>query len=90
MFRLTTSMHRMNTPQATSDRLTAVIDEAMRAAKISQRAMADATGIPLVTLSRRLNGHTAFTVVEMAAIADVLNLSIVEFALRAERMRVAA
>ena len=63
MFRLTTSMIRMNTPQATSDRLTAVVAEAMRTAKVSQRAMAELTGIPLVTLSRRLNGHTAFTAV---------------------------
>lgn len=90
MFRLTTSMIRMNTPQATSDRLTAVVAEAMRTAKVSQRAMAELTGIPLVTLSRRLNGHTAFTAVELAAIAEVLHLSIVEFALRAERLGNAA
>ncbi len=90
MFRLTTTLIRMNTPQATSDRLTAAVAEAMGSAKVSQRAMAAATGIPLVTLNRRLNGHTAFTVVELAAIADVLNVSIVEFALRAERMRAAA
>ncbi len=90
MFHLTTSMLRMNTPQATSDRLTAVIVEAMQAAKVSQRAMSEATGIPLVTLNRRLTGRTAFTVPEMASIADVLHLSIVELALRAERLRSAA
>lgn len=90
MFRLTTSMLHMNTPQATSDRLTAVISQAMASAKVSQRAMAEATGIPLVTLNRRLTGRTAFTAVEMAAVAEVLNLSIVELALRAERLRDAA
>lgn len=80
----------MNTPQATSDRLTAVVGEAMRAAKVSQRAMSAATGIPLVTLSRRLAGRTGFTVHELAAIAEVLNLSIVELAVRADRFRDAA
>lgn len=90
MSRMTTSLLRMNTPKATSDRLTVVIGDAMKAAKVSQRAMAEATGIPLVTLNRRLTGHAAFTVVEMAAIAEVLNLSIVELAIRAERLASAA
>ncbi len=90
MFRLTTSMLRMNTPQATSDRLSAVIGDAMKTAGVSQRAMSEATGIPLVTLNRRLTGRTAFTVTEMAAIAEVLHLSIVEFAIRAERLASAA
>lgn len=80
----------MNTPEATSARLTAAVADAMKTAGVSQRSMSDRCGIPLVTLNRRLTGRTAFTVVEVAAIAGQLGLSLVELALRAERMRDAA
>lgn len=86
MFRLTTNLLRMNTAQQTSDRITAVVAEAMKAQKHSQRSMADAIGMPLVTLNRRLNGKSAFSVPELAAIAHELNISLLEIALRAERL----
>ena len=85
MSRLTTNLISMNTAQATSDRLVDAVLAAMKEKGISQRAMSDATGIPLVTLSRRLLKRSAFTLVELAAVAEVLNLSLVELALRAER-----
>ena len=90
MFRLTTNLLRMNTPEATSARLTAVVADAMKTSGLSQRVMSERCGIPLVTLNRRLTGRNAFTIVELAAIADVLGISIVELALRAERLRDAA
>jgi len=80
----------MNTPEAISARLTAAVADAIKMAGLSQRAVSEQTGIPLVTLSRRLTGRTAFTVIELAAIAQVLNLSLVELAVRAERVRDAA
>ena len=90
MFRLTTNLVRMNTPEATSARLTAAVGDAIKAAGLSQRAVAERCGIPLVTLNRRLTGRTAFTVIEVAAIADALGTSLLDLAVRAERMRDAA
>lgn len=90
MFRLTTNLIRMNTPEAISARLTATVAAAIRTAGLTQRAVSERTGIPLVTLSRRLTGRTAFNMVELAAIAEVLDLSVVELAVRAERLRDAA
>lgn len=57
---------------------------------MSQRDVAAATGIPLVTLSRRLTGQTGFTVPEVAAIAHLLGISLVEVFLRAERAATAS
>ena len=65
---------------------TEVVAEAMKAQKHSQRSMADAIGMPLVTLNRRLTGKSAFTVPELASIARELDLSVLEIALRAERL----
>ena len=90
MFRLATNLTRMNTPEATSARLTATVASALRSAGLSQRAVSEQAGIPLVTLNRRLTGRSAFTVLELAAIAQILDLSLVELAVRAERLRDAA
>lgn len=90
MFRLTTNLLRMNTPEATSARLTTAVANALRSAGLTQRAVSEQTGIPLVTLNRRLTGRSAFTVLELAAIAEVTGLSVVELAVRAERLRDAA
>lgn len=85
MLRLGTSVLRMATPDQLSSRLAATVAASIKAANLSQRAVAEATGIPLVTLSRRLTGHSGFTVPEVAAIADALGVSLVELFLRAER-----
>lgn len=75
----------MTTAQTASADLAEVIVEAMKADGQSQRSMSTATGIPLVTLNRRLTGRSAFTVIEVAAIAQVLDISVVDLFLRAER-----
>lgn len=46
-----------------------LVREAMAKEGISQRALSEASGIPLATLSRRLNGHTPFDLGELYAIA---------------------
>lgn len=80
------SLDHMDNTEALDRQLTAEVREAMKAAGMSHREMAAATGIPLVTLSRRLSGQgKGFTVVEVLAIADVLGISLVELALRADR-----
>lgn len=80
----------MNTPEATSARLTAAVADAVKASGLSQRTLAEKCGIPLVTLNRRLTGRNPFTVVEVAAIADALGTSLLDLAVRAERLRDAA
>ena len=90
MFRLTTNVLRMNTPEAISARLAVAIAEAIKIAGLSQRDVADRCGIPLVTLSRRLTGRTPFTIIEVAAICNALGISLIEIAVRAERIKDAA
>lgn len=51
-------------------RVAALIREEMTKVQISQRTLAELSGIPLATLSRRLNGHTAFDLSEIYAIAE--------------------
>ena len=88
MSRLTTKVLHMNTDRITKA-LAQVVSAAIKADGQTQRKIAEATGIPLVTLNRRLTGQSAFNVVELASIAKVLDLSIVEFFLRVERMATA-
>lgn len=76
----------MDSSQALDRQLVAVVRDAMRASGRSQRDISDATGIPLVTLSRRLSGAgKGFTVEELLTVADALGISLVELAVRAER-----
>lgn len=80
----------MNTPQALSVALTRAVSESMRDRRVSQRELADVTGIALVTLHRKLKGPTPFNVVELAAVAHALGTSLTDLALRAERSMGAA
>ena len=76
----------MDRSEALDRQLTAEVREAVKAAGLSQRDLAGRTGIPLVTLSRRLTGQgRGFTVDELLRIGEALGLSLVDLALRAER-----
>ena len=90
MLRMTTTMFRMASPTETSRRLSEAIKAAAANAGVSQRDLANRAGIPLVTLNRKLNHLTPFNAVELGALSDVLGLSLVELALRAERIQVEA
>ena len=59
------------------------VREALRSADISQRAAADRTGIRLSTLNRRLSGAQPFRVNELAAIADLLGVTVADLVARA-------
>ena len=86
MSRLGTKLIPMETHEALARQIADEVRAAMARAGISQRDLADRTGLPLVTLSRRLTGKgKPFDVGELALIADVLGLSLVELAIRAER-----
>lgn len=58
-----------------SARVAAKVAEAMEAGGWSEKAIAEATGIPRVTLRRRLAG-AAFTVAELHAIAATLGTTV--------------
>jgi transcriptional regulator with XRE-family HTH domain len=50
------------------------IKQEMERQGVSQLALSNATGIPRVTLIRRLNGDAFFTIAELAAIASHLGV----------------
>lgn len=85
MFRMTTTVLRMTTPEQISQRLAEVVVAAIKAAGHSQRDVAEASGIPLVTLNRRLTGRSSFTIPEIAAISEVIDTGVTELFLRVER-----
>ena len=91
MSRIDTTIDRMNTSHI-PDRMAEEVMSAMKERGISQREMSRRTGIPLNTLSARLQPGTSrvFNIVELAAVVGVLNISFTELALRAERQPVAA
>ena len=75
----------MTTANTLSERLTDAIREAASNAGVSQRELSARTGIPLVTLNRKLNHGTSFNAVELGTISEALGTSLVELALKAER-----
>lgn len=92
MSQMVTTVSRMDTSESIARQVAVELRAAMASAGVSQRDMAAETGIPLVTLSRRLTGTgKGFTLDEVAMVASVLGLGLTEVVLRAERaMRSAA
>lgn len=85
LFRLTTNVCHMTTAHRIDQAIAQVVSEAVKSANLTQRDVSEQSGMPLVTLNRKLRGATSFTVVELASIAEVLNVSLTDLALRAER-----
>jgi transcriptional regulator with XRE-family HTH domain len=83
-------MIHMTTATQLSDRLANAIRDAASSAGVSQRELASRTGIPLVTLNRKLNHSTPFNAIELGAISEALGTSLVDLALKAERQLVSA
>lgn len=90
MFRMTTTLLRMTSAIDSSRRLSQAIKESASAAGVSQRDLANQTGIPLVTLNRKLNHDSPFNAVEMGAISEALGISLLELVLRSERLAATA
>ena len=67
----------MNTPSLATQ-VAQRVQAGMEAAGVSQVRLSEATGIARPTLIRRLQGHTAFTVNEMALIALALRCSVLD------------
>lgn len=59
----------MQTPRsATASKVAAAVE----AAGLSRRHLSEATGIPYTTLYRKLNGHSPYTLDEIASIASAV------------------
>ena len=50
------------------------VEASMERVGLSQRSLAESTGIPLATLNRSINGHRSFKYDELARIAIVLKV----------------
>jgi len=64
----------MDRLSGSSQRVAARVRAAIEESEHSERGVADITGIARETLRRRLAGQTAFTIDELEAVADALNL----------------
>ncbi len=65
----------METPRsATASKVAAAVE----AAGLTRLHLSDATGIPYTTLYRKLNGHSAYTLDEIASIAAVIGVAPVD------------
>ena len=82
---MTTYDGHMTTAQQISEGLASAVREALKNAGLSQRAASEKTGIPLVTLNRRLRDGRGFTAIELGTIAEACGTSLVDLALKAER-----
>lgn len=86
LFRLTTTMVRMTTAQTVSDALAEVLRAEAQRVGVSQRDLAEATGIPLVTLNRALTKRRHMTSIELIRLCDALGVTLTDVALKAERL----
>lgn len=89
MFRMNTKLFHMNTDRTESERVAGAIRTEMEKKNISQRRLAEQTGIPVVTLHRKLKGASPFTTTDIALIARELDTSMTAIIAAAE-MRAAA
>lgn len=86
MSQMGTSIIRMDTAAAAAAQIPGVVRAAMDTVGMTQRELADATQIPLATLSRRLtDGGRAFDLAELSAVAGALRTTLTEIVLQAER-----
>lgn len=72
-------------PTLLAQSIATVLNEAIKQDRRSQRDVSERSGVPLVTLNRKLLGRRPFTVLELASICDVLHLAVTDVVLRAER-----
>jgi hypothetical protein len=74
----------MVTPSATQT-VAAIVTRTMAQQDISVKSLAESTTIPRTTLTRRLGGHSPFTINELGLIASVLGTTASRIAAEAER-----
>ena len=82
-----TVAHGVEVATSAASQLPEAVRAAIETAGLSQAEVARESGIPLVTMHRRLSGRgRAFSVVELAAVGEVLGVSVVELGAAAERL----
>lgn len=86
LFRLASTVFHMTTAHDTAKALAQAVRETIESRGHTQREVADGTGIPLTTLSRKLRGLTPLDAIETASLAIFLDTSITDLALRADRI----
>lgn len=73
----------------TATNLSAAVSDAaasaIRKRGLTQREVANASGIPLTTLHRKLSGKSPLTVIDLALICEVAGVSVLDVVLEAER-----
>ena len=79
-----TTVMPMSTDEPLTGPLARVVTDALKDAGRSQRDIAQTTGIPIATLSRRLTGRSPFITTELSLIAAELHTNVSDFYLAAE------
>lgn len=79
----------MTTAHELDQAMAAVVGDAIKGAKLTQREVSDLTGMALVTLNRKLRGSQSFRVYELAAIAQALGTTLTNLSLLAEQRALA-
>lgn len=85
MFRLTTKVLRMTQLHRFPEALAEATAAAVKVSGMTQRQVSEASGIPLVTLNRKLTGRVPLNSLELALIAEVIGTTPTDLTLRAER-----
>lgn len=85
MFRLTTKVLRMTQLHRFPAALAEATAAAVKASGMTQRQVSEETGIPLVTLNRKLTGRVPLNSLELAMIAEAVGTTPTDLTLRAER-----
>ena len=69
----------MDTPQTVARAIGLAMADALKERSITTQAAAEASGIPRTTLIRRLTGTSPLYVDELAALCDLLGVSMADF-----------
>lgn len=77
-------------PRTVTEMTAVVVSEAMTDAGLTVLGVADRTGIPRTTLTRRLSGGSPFTVAEVDTLAAVVGVPVSVIIARAEDRLVGA
>lgn len=72
-------------PSPSAARVSEILAAALTGAGISQRQAADATGIPLTTLRRRLSGQSPLHIDELETLGRLVNLTPLDIIERANQ-----
>lgn len=82
---MVTTLFHMVTSQPTPEDVAHALGDALSAAGVTQREASERSGIPLVTLSRRLTAKTPLNVVELAMLSTIAGVTVTDVVVAATR-----